>query len=1083
LTYAEYDNLGQVVASELYDGDAVTVTTTSGVPNRPSSSLLRAKSTAEYDELGRAFRTKTYSVDPVTGSVSTDALTTNTWFDIRGNVIKVSSPGGLVQKVATDGVGRATTVYTTDGGGDTGYSDADDVSGDAVLEQAETEYDANSHPIKTTVRQRFHDEADTGALGTPTTGVNARVSYSASYYDLADRLTATVDVGTNGGSAWTRPGTVPSRSDTVLVTSYAYDAAGRLWKVTDPKGLEARTEYDALGRTTNTIENYVNGTVSDTDDKTTEYGYGPAGMTSLTARLTGGGGQTTEWVYGVTQGSGSAITSNDVVGKTKWPDPSTGAASASEQETVTVNALGQTVTSTDRNGNVHTLTYDVLGRVVSDAVTTLGSGVDGAVRRIETAYDGQGNPYLVTSYDTASGGSVVNQVKRDFNGLGQLTSEWQEHAGAVTGSSLRVQYAYTLMGGGANHSRLTSVTYPNGKVLTRNYTSGLNDTISRLSSLSDTSGTLESYDYLGLGTVVRRAHSQPGVDLTYIKQGAEGTGDAGDQYTGLDRFGRVVDQRWVKTSDGSHTDRFQYGYDRNSNRTYRDNRVNTAFGEVYTYDGLNQVASFQRGTLNANKDGITGTVSRSQSWDYDALGNWDGVTTDGSGQTRTHNKQNEVLTVSGATSPTFDTNGNMTKDETGKQFVYDAWNRLKVVKDAGGATLKTYAYDGLNRRVAETAGGTTTDLYYSDQWQVLEERVSGVAKVHYVWSPEYVDALVVRDRDVDGNGSLEERLWLQQDANWNVTAVVNGSGVVQERYAYDSFGAVMVYTPTYSVLSASGHAQTVLFQGFRQDQTTGWYEADERWYSPTLGRWVTTDPILFEGGDNNFYGFVGNDPNGLTDPSGLQARQPRPPAGPRAPRPPGGTGPYYPGRAGRTHGGIYYNPAGQPALIPNPPPRPMVPVVPLVPPPPFQIPVRPGGGPIPFGPLFPYFPPTTGPSLGPNPSTQCDPSDPPPPLALPAPKGKVPGKERCCLRSIVPWPNTGWKVCIYDCRKVPGTTQDIWVTVPAHWYCPADSNGWIKEKLYPLQNPDGSPVDPTKLPLNPPDDWNGPATWCNPGSP
>ena len=69
--------------------------------------------------------------------------------------------------------------------------------------------------------------------------------------------------------------------------------------------------------------------------------------------------------------------------------------------------------------------------------------------------------------------------------------------------------------------------------------------LSRLSSLSDTSGTLESYDYLGLGTVVRRGHSQPGIDLTYIKQTGESSGDAGDQYTGLDRFGRVVDQRWL----------------------------------------------------------------------------------------------------------------------------------------------------------------------------------------------------------------------------------------------------------------------------------------------------------------------------------------------------------------------------------------------------------------------------------------------------------------------------------------------------------------------------------------------------------
>jgi hypothetical protein len=52
----------------------------------------------------------------------------------------------------------------------------------------------------------------------------------------------------------------------------------------------------------------------------------------------------------------------------------------------------------------------VLGRPTADAVTTLGTGVDGTVRRMETAYDGQGNPYLLTSYDAASSGSVANQV-------------------------------------------------------------------------------------------------------------------------------------------------------------------------------------------------------------------------------------------------------------------------------------------------------------------------------------------------------------------------------------------------------------------------------------------------------------------------------------------------------------------------------------------------------------------------------------------------------------------------------------------------------------------------------------------------
>jgi len=293
-----------------------------------------------------------------------------------------------------------------------------------------------------------------------------------------------VYVGTNGGTAWTRPSTVPARSDTALVSSVGYDSAGRSFETTDPKGLKARTYYDALGRSTKTIANYVDGTVSDTDDKTTEYAYGSSGMTNLTAKLTGGGGQTTEWVYGVSTTTGSGINSNDVVGKTKWPDPSTGNSSSSQQEAVLVNALGQPLVTTDRNGNSHTLSYDILGRVVSDAITTLGSGVDGSVRRVESAYDSQGNAYLLTNYDAASGGNIVTQVQRQFNGLGQLTTEYQSHSGAVnTSTTPKVQYAYSEMAGGANHSRLTNMTYPSGYVVSYNYSIGLNGNISRLSSL------------------------------------------------------------------------------------------------------------------------------------------------------------------------------------------------------------------------------------------------------------------------------------------------------------------------------------------------------------------------------------------------------------------------------------------------------------------------------------------------------------------------------------------------------------------------------------------------------------------------
>ena len=210
---------------------------------------------------------------------------------------------------------------------------------------------------------------------------------------------------------------------------------------------------------------------------------------------------------------------------------------------------------------------------MSDAVTTLGSGVDGSVRRIETAYDSQGNAYLLTSYDAASGGNIVNQLQRNYNGLGQLTTEYQSHSGTVnTSTTPKVQYAYSEMSGGANHSRLTSMTYPNGRIITYDYGTGLNANISRLNAIKDGSTTLEGFSYLGLGTVVERTHPQPGVDLSYVKLSTESTADAGDQYTGLDRFGRIVDQRW--RSGSTDQDRFTYTYDRDGNRLTKNNSLN-----------------------------------------------------------------------------------------------------------------------------------------------------------------------------------------------------------------------------------------------------------------------------------------------------------------------------------------------------------------------------------------------------------------------------------------------------------------------------------------------------------------------------
>jgi YD repeat-containing protein len=591
-----------------------------------------------------------------------------------------SDPGGLWSKSQFDGAGRDVMDYTTDGLGGTSWTAANSVAGDTVLEQLQTIYDTDSNAIETIDRQRFDNATGTGPLGSPTSGIGARVYYAAAYYDNADRLIAGVDSGTNGGTAWTRPSTPPASSPTLLVTTYAYNTMGLVQDVTDPQGIVNRTLYDNLGRTTKTIQDYTGGTPGNENDITTEYGYdGNDNVLFVQADEPGGSYQRTAYVYGVTTAAGSGVNSNDILSAIQHPDPTTGQPSASQQELFHVDALGDVVQATDRNGNVHQYSFDVLGRLTSDAVTTLGAGVDGSVRRIEYKYDSQGNLAFISSYDAATGGNVVNQVQDVYNGLGQLTTEYQSHSGAVVqGTTPEVQYAYTEMSGGQNNSRLVSMTYPSGYLLNYNYNAGLDSSISRLSSLSDSTGVLEAYKYLGLGNVVERNRPQINVKQTLILQSGDtqANHDGGDQYTGLDRFGRVIDQNWVNTTTGQSTDRFQMGYNQDGDVLYRQNLVDAVMSELYQYDNLHQLTSFQRGQLNGTHDGIVGTPSASQSWTPDALGNFTSVTTNGSTQTRTSNQQNEIPSISGAGAVTYDANGNLTADGSGNTFVYDAWNRL-----------------------------------------------------------------------------------------------------------------------------------------------------------------------------------------------------------------------------------------------------------------------------------------------------------------------------------------------------------------------------------------------------------------------
>jgi RHS repeat-associated protein len=163
-----------------------------------------------------------------------------------------------------------------------------------------------------------------------------------------------------------------------------------------------------------------------------------------------------------------------------------------------------------------------------------------------------------------------------------------------------------------------------------------------------------------------------------------------------------------------------------------------------------------------------------------------------------------------------------------------------------------------------------TDRFFSSDWQLLETKVGFNTITRNVWSPVYVDGLVLRDRDTDANGTLDERLYALQDANWNTTALVNSNGTVQERYTYTPFGQVTFRDGSGSTLSSSAKDWVFLHQGGERI-AAGDYEFRNRVYSPTLGRWLSNDPLGFEAGDQNWYRAIGNNPLNFIDPLGLDS--------------------------------------------------------------------------------------------------------------------------------------------------------------------------------------------------------------------
>jgi RHS repeat-associated protein len=894
ISVSQYDNLDRTVLAATYHDSY-----SSGSPN----SNLITRSTSEFDNRGQVYCRKIYAD---TGSENT-AQKSLSWYDATGNLIRFEGAGSQAFTVYTyDGLNRQVASYTgylpsssSSSSSSSGSFDPADISTSVIVAQGSTEFDRGGNAIQATSNARFDDATGLGELGTATSTdkPKARVSHSGSYPDAIGRSQAEVDVGANGGSAWTRPPLIPARADTTLVTSFTYDTAGDRVQSTDPAGRIDKTTYDAAGQVTQTIENYIGSSSSSSsssssgssssssssgvpcvgENRTTGYQHNLDGkLKKLTSYNAATGNQETQWIYGVTEAGGSEINSKDLLWKKILPMGSAGGDGTSIYK---YNRQGQATEFQDAADTIHSYAYDKLGRNTSDIASNLATGVDGSILKITRAYDDHLRLSKVGSYATAGSTTPLHEVSYGYNTFGQLTADRQEHAGAVHGSTRQVGYQYADGTTTTNNNtiRPTGLTYPSSTPITTiKYTAGTAaDKLSRPDILA-LGGTDEvAYRYLGLGQVVGvtylATHISTPVHMTYEDGGL---GTAGDKYSGLDNFGRVVETLWKK--DMTVMQNASYGYDRASARKWRRDDLAHALGgaqqnrhdNFYWHDGLYQIKERQLGNLTGAAPNYTGidNLQQNEDWCYDASGNWQkyGNTDDSLLQTRTHNTANEITSVAnptGVIQPAYDKAGNQTADiapgDWDRQFdlKWDAWNRLIQVMHSS-TVIQTNAYDGLSRRITSSDGTDTVHYYYDQSWRAVEEYLNSDSTPNrrYLWGLRSRWDLAKRERN--DSGSLNEKRYVLYDA-MDPVAICDEGGDITQRFEYSPFGETAFLNDDFSP-DPTPADWNWLFHGEFRDRDTGYYNYGYRYYNPTTGRWINRDPIGEMGGLNLYQMVLNN---------------------------------------------------------------------------------------------------------------------------------------------------------------------------------------------------------------------------------
>lgn len=216
------------------------------------------------------------------------------------------------------------------------------------------------------------------------------------------------------------------------------------------------------------------------------------------------------------------------------------------------------------------------------------------------------------------------------------------------------------------------------------------------------------------------------------------------------------------------------------------------------------------------------------------------------------------LTDRAGTPFAYDARGNMVRGACPNgqgSFSYNGQNQLICVEMSAGATK--YAYDAFGRRIRKECQGRVTQYTWAGSTLLGEVTTEGglTTRRDYLMFPGQPVPLALRDGGPGGKVYC-----LHPGRRSEVLAATDDMGRLVWQADYNADGQAKV------ILQKT--VQPFRLPGQYYDTETGLHYNVERYYNPQLGRYLTIDPLLVDGGSGNFYTYCDGDPMNRLDPVG-----------------------------------------------------------------------------------------------------------------------------------------------------------------------------------------------------------------------